>query len=101
MWIVYKVAYRVLLLLGFDIRTRNFGNSRVCRRWRGRRAEWLLEGPELMMYTVVERGLGERWCCDVEEEGVYEWLVLLTLVSVKCFNWDRGAYDVHYSAELY
>lgn len=54
-----------------------------------------------MMYTVVERGLGERWCCDVEEEGVYEWLVLLTLVSVKCFNWDRGAYDVHYSAELY
>lgn len=78
MWIVDKVVYRVLLLLGSDIGTRNFRNSRVCRRQRGRGAEWLLEGPKLMMYTVVERGIRERWCCGVEEEGVYERLVLLT-----------------------
>lgn len=54
-----------------------------------------------MMYTVVERGIGKRCCCDVEEEGVYEWLMLLKSISVKCFNWDRVAYNVHDSAELY
>lgn len=101
MWIVYKIVYRVLLLLGFDIRIWSFRNSRLCHRGRCRGAERLLEGPELMMYTVVERGIGKRWCCDVEEEGVYEWLMLLKLISVKCFNWDRVAYNVHDSAELY